>query len=150
MSNTPSSDIFATMTYRVQALEQQLQQTQNALAQVRDQAQQLTALQQNLQQIRDQLGVYVRASENDIKLQSIVATLSRIENDLRDALVRFEREIQESKRLASDLAAKVLTGEAETRAGQDKIKLWVLGGIVGFVFLVLAGIVVAYATHLIH
>jgi uncharacterized protein YhaN len=148
--STPSSDLFTTMTYRIQSLEQQLQQTQTTLGQIRDQMAQLQQLQSTLQQMRDQMNVYVRTSENDIRLQSIQATATRIEQDLRDALLRFERDIAESKRQLGDLATKVSASEAEAKTGQDKVKLWVLGGIVSFVFIVLSGVLIAFATHLIH
>lgn len=45
----------------------------------------LSALEQNVQQLQTELRTYVPARENDLQLQSIRSTVERIESDVKDA-----------------------------------------------------------------
>ena len=111
----------ATLIYRVETLERLFRE-----------------LQQQLQQ-------YVRASENELHLQSIKATCERI-----------ERELSAAKTELASLNAKLVESEAEAqkrdaaqRESQDKLQIRVLWGAISVVITILSLVIVGYLTKII-
>ena len=122
MTQQPTPQDQATLIYRIEVLERLFHE-----------------LQQQLQQ-------YVRASENNLHLQAI-----------KETVLRIELELQLAKNQLSDVNAKLTTNEieaqkrdAEQRANQDKLQIWILVGIVSFFVAILLSIIAAYAAHVIH
>lgn len=92
-------------------------------------------LDREIKRLSSQLADYVRTSENDLRLASIV-----------DALRRIEEEITQVKKLLGE-AGNNLTEQGDAL---DKLQIRVLWGIVSVVITILIGILLAYVTHLIH
>jgi DNA repair exonuclease SbcCD ATPase subunit len=103
-------------------------------------------VEQQVKVVQTQLSQYVPTSVNELQLQSIRSAVDRIEHD-----------VSTIKQQVVDLNSKLATQEtearqrdAEQRESQDKLQIRVLWGIVSIVITVLVGILIAYATHLIH
>lgn len=101
-SHTPQD--FSTISYRLQVVEQQVTKLQN------------------------QLELYVPERENELQLQSIRASVDRI-----------EKNVNETKEQVSEM-----------KAAQDKLQIRVLLGIVTTVVTILSGILIAWGSHFIY
>lgn len=104
MSTLPQPQDFSTVAYRLQQLELQVQQ------------------------LHTQLALYVPVRENELQLQSIRATVERIEKDVSTTKDQI----------------------GEMKDAQDKLQIRVLLGIVTTVVTIFSGILIAYGAHLIH
>lgn len=103
-------------------------------------------LERDLKKLGEQLQTYVPARENDIRLQSI-----------QDSVKRTESDVSKIKDQLSDLYTKLTNQDQASqvrdnsrRAAQDRLQIQYLTGIIAFFFSVLAGLLVAFLTHLIH
>ena len=103
-------------------------------------------LERDLKKLGEQLQTYVPARENDIRLQSI-----------QDSVKRTESDVSKIKDQLSDLYTKLTNQDQASqvrdnsrRAAQDRLQIKYLTGIIAFFFTILAGLLVAFLTHLIH
>ena len=119
MQQQPVPQDQATLIYRIEALERLFHD-----------------LQQQLQQ-------YVRASENNVHLQSI-----------RDTVERIERELGLAKQQLTKSNDEMVKEFATLREEQNKVQIrtlaWIVGSVATFISLVLVGVLIAYVTHILH
>lgn len=104
----------------------------------------MTAVEQEVNSLKLQLQSYVPARENDLQLQSIKATVERIERDIADA-----------RKQITDISTKIATQEtlsrdrdAQQSLNQYKIVNRVLISIVSAVGTILVGVLIYYLTNL--
>ena len=95
----------------------------------------LSLLEQDLARLREQLNLYVPARENDLQLQNIQETVSRIEYDLG-----------ETKKQIGEIDNKLIL----QREALDKLQIKALWSIVSIVLSGLSAIFVGYITHFFH
>lgn len=100
----------------------------------------------NIEQLRSLLANYVPAGENNLKLQSIQETVKRIEADVIGAKAQLTE--MNTKLAAQERASQ--QRDTEQRESQDKLQIRVLWGIVATIITILSGILIGYATHLLH
>lgn len=103
---------IATILYRVEALERQNKD------------------------LTTQLDRYVLARENDLRLQTIQASMARMENDVSD-----------TKKQLIDLNVRLSSQKAEQQDAQNKLLIKVLWGAVSLVIVTLLTILTSYITH---
>lgn len=104
----------------------------------------VAAVEQEVNSLKLQLQSYVPARENDLQLQSIKATVERIERDIADA----RKQITE---INTKLAVQENTSrdrDAQQSLNQYKIVNRVLFSIVGGVGTILVGVLIYYLTSL--
>lgn len=104
------------------------------------------SVEKKIKDVQDQLKSYVSVKENELQLQNIQSTVSRIERDVVDIRTRLEMikekiETQERESRKRD--------EAQTES-QAKLQIRLLYGIVAFVLTVVSGFLVAYFNHFFH
>lgn len=121
MQQTPPSD-QATLIFRVENLERLFRELQT------------------------QLNQYVRSSENELHLQSIKATVERIERELSAA----KTELTSLNTKLTETESEAQKRDAAQRESQDKLQIRVLWGAVSTVIAILVGVIIAFFTHLIH
>lgn len=100
----------------------------------------------NIVELRSLLANYVRAPENELKLQSIQDTVKRIENDVIGAKAQLTE--MNTKLAAQERASQ--QRDTDQQKSQDKLQIQVLWGIVSTVIVILSGILIGYVTHFFH
>jgi len=103
----------------------------------------IAAIEVDFKQFKEQLKAYDTARENDLKLERINDTASRVEVELR--LIRSSLE---------DINARMVLKEGESKqrdtdqsAAQDRLQIKVLVSILSTVIIVVSGLLVFYITH---
>lgn len=99
----------------------------------------ITSLEQQLKLVQDQLKSYVPQRENELHLQSIQGTVSRIEHDVVSVKTRLEAQERETREY-----------EEQQRESQAALQIKVLWGIVSLVLVSGTGIFTGYVTHFFH
>ncbi len=106
----------------------------------------IETMERDVTQLKAQLNLYVPASENAFRMQSINDTVGRIETELMKVKDRIEginaRMVAQDK----DMQAK----DAAQRESQSALQIRTLIFIVSTVVTILVAVLVAYLTHLLH
>jgi type III secretory pathway lipoprotein EscJ len=97
----------------------------------------IKTLEQQLQHVQDQLKSFVPIRENDIQLQNVQATVSRIERDV--IAMKSKQETMEKE--ARDAVEK-------QRASQAALQIRFLLGFASVVVTIVGGVVTGFITHL--
>lgn len=98
----------------------------------------ITALEEQIKRLQEQLKFYVPARENELQLQNIQNSVTRIERDVID---------MKAKQQALEKEAR--DREEQQQKEQASLQIKTLIGIVGFVITVIGGVITAYLTHFI-
>lgn len=104
----------------------------------------ITALEQHVQQLQGELRLYVPQRENELQLKSIQEIVRRIESDVQDA----KKQITEVYGKLETQEEKARERSEKQRKEQDDLQIRVLWGVVSFVLVVLSGVLIYYFTHL--
>jgi uncharacterized protein (UPF0335 family) len=104
----------------------------------------VNAVEQEVKSLQAQLQSYVPARENELQLQSIKATVERIERDITDA----RRQITEINTKMALQETNSRERDAQQSVSQYKVVNRVLYGIVSGIGAILIGVVIYYLTNL--
>ncbi|HTK08204.1 MAG TPA: hypothetical protein VL485_13615 [Ktedonobacteraceae bacterium] len=99
----------------------------------------ISNVEQQLKLLQEQLKSYVPMRENELQLQSIQGTVSRIEHDVIDVKLRVESQEKETRE-----------HEEEQRESQAALQIKVLWGVVSLVIVSGATIFTGYILHFFH
>jgi len=104
------------------------------------------SIEQNVMQLQSELRLYVPASVNDLQLQSIRTTVERIQNDVKDAKEQVSHLSLQLSTQVTGLSTQLSNQAKEQDQLQIRGLKWFAVTVVG----ILAALLVAYLTHLIH
>lgn len=100
---------------------------------------QINALEQQIKNLQDQLKSYVTVRENDLQLQNIQSTVSRMERDVLDI---------KTNQAAMEREARAHNEQLQKE--QATLQIRFLTAVVSFIVVIVGGVVTAYLTHFIH
>lgn len=106
----------------------------------------LAVIEQQVHQLQTQLQMYVPVRENELQLQTIQGTVSRIELEIQDAKKQLTDLNERLLRQKDELLQK----DTEQREKQDKLQIKALWFIVSTVIGILTALLVAYLSHFPH
>lgn len=106
----------------------------------------LSTLEQEIREVRQHFLLFTPTKENELQLQIITSTVERIAKDVTEV----KSQVGEVNDLVGNVRDEMKDKANKSQGALDKWQLNAMGGTLGVIVTVLIGVLIAYATHLIH